>query len=151
MRNSILFSIVFVIMAGICFADEGDDTLKFFLSKSDLVILGTITSEPIGVVDEAGVVNYYCDVNVADVCKGIASRKDKTIRMDIIRFEMGKKDHNPLIKKDSECILFLKKIPNNTSPEWETADFWFGVQYPSPWMVKSLKRLAEEEKKKSIP
>lgn len=150
MRNIFLLSFVLTFWAGLCFADEGDDTLKYYLSKSGCVVLGTILSEPTGTVDESGVVNYYCDVNVVDVCKGTASLKDKTVYVNIIRFEMGLKDHNPLIKKDSVCILFLKKNPDNL-PVWVTADFWFGVQYPSPLMVISLKRLAEIEKKNTKP
>ena len=141
-----VFAICAILAPTIALTDSSDDTLKFYLSKSDLVILGTILNQPGAVIDEVGVPNYYCDFKVTDVLKGDATLKGKTIRVNIVRFEGDKKDHHPLIKKDAECILFLKKEENNF-PFWETADFWFGVQYPSPWMARSLKRLAEEEKK----
>ena len=126
------------------FADASDDTLKFYLSKSDLVVQGTILNEPAGLFDEAGVPNYYCEFSVSDVLKGDSELKGKTIKVNIIRFEMDKKDHHPLIKKNAECILFLKKTKGNV-PSLETADFWFGVHHPSPWMARSLKRLAKEK------
>jgi hypothetical protein len=124
--------------------DSGDDTLKSFLSKSDLVVMGKITSEPIGLNHEVGVPNYICEFRVEEVLKGDAKLKDQVIRINIMRFEMEVKDKHPLIKKDGECILFLKSAAPN-APAWVTTDFWFGVQHPSPWMTRSLKRLAAEK------
>ncbi len=121
-----------------------DDTLKYYLSKSDLAVHGIIVSEPLAAFREAGVPNYICDFKVSDVLKGDASLKGKTIRVHIIRFEMDEKDRHPLLKKDGECILFLKGASPDV-PSWVTADFWFGVQYPSPCMASSLKRLAAEK------
>jgi hypothetical protein len=123
-------------------ADEGDDTLVYFLRKSDLVVIGTIKNEPVGVFTENGVPNYVCDFAVSEVLKGDRAHKDKTLRINIVRFEMDDKDRHPLLKKDTECIVFLKKEPEGNIPRWATADFWFGLQQPSPWMAKSLKRLA---------
>ena len=99
-----------------------------------------------GLLGEAGVPNYICVFDFSDVGKGDAKLKGKTIRVNIKRFEMDKKDHHPLIAKDAECILFLKMEGAGASPHWVTADFWFGIQHPSPWMVKSLKRLGGQEK-----
>ena len=124
--------------------DSGDDTLKSFLSKSDLVVMGKITSEPIGITSEAGVPNYICEFRVQDVLKGDGKLKDQVIKVNIVRFEMDAKDKHPLIKKDGECILYLKSATPNT-PSWVTADFWFGVQHPSPWMARSIKRLAAKK------
>ncbi len=129
-------------------ASSGDDTLKFYLSKSDLVVMGQITSEPIGIVDETGVPNYACEFRVQDVLKGGGKVKDQVIKVDIMRFEMSAKDKHPLIKKDGECILFLKGPAPNT-PIWVTADFWFGVQYPSPRLARSVKNVAEKPAKDS--
>ncbi len=73
--------------------------------------------------------------------KGESTLKGKTIKINIQRFEMGKADKNPLISIGVKSILFLKKIDPDT-PSWVTTDFWFGVQRPSPWMARSLKRLS---------
>ena len=124
--------------------DSGDDTLKFFLSKSELVVIGKITSEPSGTIEESGVLNYFCEFHVQDVLKGDGKLKDQVIKVNITRFEMKAKDKHPLIKKDGECILFLKNADPGT-PSWVTADFWFGLQHPSPGMAQSLKRVASEK------
>jgi hypothetical protein len=123
-------------------ADGGDDTLRFFLSRSDLVVVGTLTSDPVGVEKEAGVVNYHCQVAVSEVLKGKVSSKDE-LTVTIIRFESAEEDKLPWLKKGARCILFLKSADPKT-PSWETADVWFGVQPSSPWMARSLKRLARQ-------
>ncbi len=151
MKTITVTVVALVLATGLCRADDSDDTLRLYLSKTDLVVLGTIVSEPIGEYDESGVPNYICEFKVSDVCKGDAELKGKTIRVNIKRFEMDKKDHHPLIKKDAECILFLKKEGSGTIPQWVTTDFWFGIQHPIPWMVKSLKRLAKEKKENVEP
>jgi len=125
-------------------ADSSDDTLKFYLKKSDLVVLGTIKSDLIGVSEEVGVLNYVCEFKVAEVLKGDPELKSKTIHVNIMRFELDPKDKHPLIRKDADCILFLKQEGEGTIPNWITTDFWFGIQQPSPSMAKSLKRLAAE-------
>ena len=140
--KTITACLVLFLVAGLCFADDSDDTLKRWLSKSELVVLGTIVSEPIGFFSEAGVPHYSCQFKVSDVCKGDSKLKDKTINLSIARFEMHKKDHHPLIKKGAECILFLKNVGTEKKPGWVTTDFWFGIQHPIPWMAKSLTRLA---------
>ena len=124
--------------------DSGDDTLKYYLSKSDRVVVGKITSDPIGIVDESFAPHYTCEFQVQDVLKGEGKWKGQVIKIDISRFEMDAKDKHPLIKKDGECILFLKIAAPDT-PSWVTADIWFGVQHPSRSMVRSLKRLAVEK------
>jgi hypothetical protein len=144
MKYSILFLALSILPAFICFADTSDDTLKFYLSKSDLVVVGRIVSEVGAVIWEFGVPNYICDFEIQDVIKGDENLKDKKIKVNIMRFEMAEEDKHPLIKKDSKCILFLKKANKGNTPEWVTADVWFGIQHPFPWMIKSLKRLAKE-------
>ena len=123
-------------------ADSGDDTLAYFLSKSELVVIGTINDELIGVATENGVLHYVCDFAISDVLKGDKALDGKLLRINIKRFEIVDEDRHPLLKKDAECIVFLKTQPQGTIPHWTTADFWFGIQQPSPWMAKSLKRLA---------
>lgn len=122
-------------------ADEGDDTLRGWLAKADVVVAGQIVSEPVGFSFELGVVNYPCDFKVADVLKGDAKLAGQTIKVNIVRFERDAKDKSPLIQKNAECILFLKQY-GQEKPAWRTADFWFGIQPGSPWLARSLKRIA---------
>lgn len=132
-----------IFLPTLCRADEGDDTLNFFLSKSDLVVAGTIVSQIMGVQVEMGVVNYPCDVKISEVIAGDAfALKDETIRANIIRFEQNVDDRHPLIRKDARCILFLKKSTGN-NPPWKTADMWFGIQPANSHMIKSLAALSK--------
>ena len=149
MKTLALVALVCLVLLPLrAFADSSDDTLQFYLSKSDVVLQGTIVNHPAGVIDEVGVPNFYCEFKVSDVLKGDAKLKATTVRVNIVRFEMKKKDHHPLIKKDAECILFLKRSKNNV-PRLQTADFWFGVQHPLPWLAKSLKRLVKAKESRT--
>ena len=145
MKGSLLLLALLILPIFVCRADTSDDTLKFYLFKSDLVVVGRIVSEIGAVITELGVPNYICDFEIQDVIKGDESLIDKTIKVNIVRFEFDKEDKHPLIKKDSKCILFLKKANKGNTPAWKTADFWFGIQHPFPTMIKSLKRLAQEK------
>jgi hypothetical protein len=125
-------------------ADDGDETLRGWLAKAELVVAGQIVSEPIGIIHETGVPNYICDFKIADVLKGDSSAVGTTASVNIVRFELAEKDKSPLVKKDAECILFLKNVSPD-KPVWRTADAWFGVQQRSPALARSLKKLASEK------
>ena len=143
LKNSALLALPLLLLCTVCAADAGDDTLKFYLSRAELVVVGTIVSEPMGTIKEVGVLDYSTDFRVKGVLKGDRDLEGNTMRINIQRFEMTEKDRNPLIKKDSGCLLFLKKESDGTRPQWTTADPWFGVQWPSPSMENALKRLSE--------
>ena len=130
--------------AGPALGDEGDDTLRFYLSKSDLVVVGTITSEPGGRIFEVVVVHYWCDFAVSDVLKGEDLAK-KEVAVNIVRLEVADKDRLPDVKKGAKCILFLKAMPKGQILRWQSADVWFAFQRYDPLMARSLKRLAAEK------
>jgi hypothetical protein len=149
MREVISLGLILALRAS-AFAAGGDDTLRFFLAKSDLVILGEITSQPVGISSEVGVVEYACDFRIAEVLKG-GTPGSGTLAVNIVRFELEEGDRLPELKKGGKCILFLKSASRGEMPPWRTADFWFGVQRPSPWMARSLKRLVEQDEAKAKP
>ncbi len=128
-------------------ADDSDDTLRFYMKQSDLVLSGAIVSEPEGLVTEAGVVNWICKFKVKDTLHG-TKLKSETIDVNIVRFEIHKKDHPSYLKKDSECILFLKNVSKTEEPSWKSADMWFGIQPYLPMMERSIKRLSEQDNNK---
>ncbi|MEI6150372.1 MAG: hypothetical protein WCS01_14830 [bacterium] len=127
-------------------ADDSDDTLRFYMKQSDLVVSGTIVSEPAGLVDETGVINWICTFKVMNVLRGRKPDAD-TIDVNIVRFEIGTADRPSYLKKDAECILFLKNVSTTDKPSWKTADFWFGIQPRFPMMETSIRRLSEQDKK----
>jgi hypothetical protein len=124
-------------------AEEGDDTLRFFLAKSDLVVSGTINSNSIVVTTDPGAPNYLFDFQVDDVLKGEVGLKGKLIQVSIKRFEGGQnwKGH-PLLKDGARCIFFLRGVKPPSVPAWREADPWFSVQPANLSMSESLKRLA---------
>jgi hypothetical protein len=134
---------IWLTMTTALLADDGDDTLRGWMAKADLVVAGTIANEPIGITHETGVPNYLCDFKVADVLQGDATLAGQTLAVNIVRFELVAKDKSPLVKKDAQCILFLKNVSPD-KPVWQTADFWFGLQPASPWLALALKRLDAE-------
>lgn len=140
MRCFFLIAAHLVMLPGLVRADHSDDTLRYYLSKTELCVAGTIASEPIGVVREAGVVNYTCEFAVSGVLRG--ELKDKTIQVNVIRHEIGEADRPADLKKDARCILFLKAQPRSVPP-WATVDFWFGYQPYSSTMAGALKRVAQ--------
>ena len=146
MKKILMSLLLFVALAGIVKADESDDTLRHYLSKSNLVAVGIIPPNSSARIEELGVPNYICDFRIKEVIKGDSQLEGKNIRVNIMRFETQEKDKNPLIKNGGECILFLRNVAPKI-PSWETADFWFGIQSYSPWMAKSLKRIVRETKK----
>jgi len=142
-RILMLCSLVFLIALSAP-ADESDDTLKHFLSKSDCVVLGAIVSKPIGLSTESGVVVYICDFKISEVLKGNGLTNGITTKVSIERFVQSTSDQHPLIKEGSECILFLKNAKPHNIPKLQTADYWFGIQYPSSSLVHSIKRIAQK-------
>ena len=126
------------------FARGSDATLQFYLSKSELVVLGEIASEISSATEEAGAVNHRCDFQIAEVLKGQWPGEPK-IAVNIARFELNDADRLPELKQGYRCILFLNNQGNRKTPRWQTADVWFGIQNSSPSMAKSLKRLARVE------
>ena len=145
MRTAMVLGSVLAVTTPI-FADTGVDTLRFYLSKSDLVVLGEITSEPMGFVTELGFMNYVCDFRIEETLKG-PKPSTETIDVSIVIFG-APEDRPPGLKKGGRCILFLKEINRGSVHFWQTADVWFGFQRPNSSMASSLKRLAEQEKAK---
>lgn len=121
----------------------GDDTLTFYLKKSDLVVIGKVMNAPVGVSFELGVIEYLCEIKVGDVLKGDPTLEGTTIKARIVRFMKDPRDAHPLLAKGAECTVFLEGRANGT-PAWKSADPWFALQSPSPWMARSLKRLAKK-------
>jgi hypothetical protein len=136
--------------AAVVLADDGDETLLYYLSKSDVAVLGQFTSDVIGESGEAGVIHYQADFKVARLIKGPAMGKKgvpQTISVNIVRFEFDKEDELPELAKGKKCILFLKQVGEQEKPSFRTADIWFGVQRPSPTLASSLSRLVSQQAK----
>jgi hypothetical protein len=120
-------------------ADASDDTLRYFLNKSDLVVSATLTKQVDGFSFESGVEHYRCKFTVDQVVKGNAKPK-QAIDVSVVRFELLPEDKLAGLKKGAKFILFLK---GDAKKGWRTADFWFGIQPHYPQMVRGLTQVAK--------
>jgi hypothetical protein len=125
-------------------ADAGDDTLKYYLSKADLVVLGEVTSDPVGVTSAATVTDFF-EFKIAQVLKGNGPAKGTTMKVSTLHYAFDPEDQPRELRKGGKCILFLKAARPKESPAWATVDPWFGVQPVSSFKVWNLARLAADE------
>lgn len=146
--NSRLTSYLLALVGLICmptlaFADNSDDTLGFYLSKADVVVVGTLAHDPDGPSSrEEGINRYSVEIVVEDVLAG--DLEQDTIRAAVVRFERDEADQIPGFEADGRFIFFLS-VGNGEAPHYTTCDMWFGVTQYSSWMARSLKRLADQQ------
>lgn len=135
-------------------ADSGDDTLKRWMDRSDVVVDATLRSFGGAFYNEIGVANYAVELEVHATLKGKplalppaeAVPKDQPARPRalIVRFELVEEDRLPYLKEGARVVLFLhKQLPTGNFPAHRTSDFWFGVQPHGPWLVRRLTELAK--------
>ena len=125
-------------------ADAGDDTLKYYLSRADLVVLGEVTKHPVGILS-AGSVTEVFEFKIAQVLKGRGPTKGTTIQASAFHFDFDPEDTPRELRKGGTCILFLKSARPKDAPAWTTVDPWFGVQPASSFKARNLARLTEDE------
>ena len=135
----------------------GDETLRYLLSTSELVVTGEITSKPAAQprqsADDA-YTTYACAVRLSDVLKGDRPAS-QDITVHVARLEALQGDRLPYVQKGQKVILFLKPEPAgprqpdrhadrdaDRDAAWVTSDVWLGVQPFNSVMARSLKRLA---------
>jgi hypothetical protein len=147
-----------LVLPSLVVAGDLEETLRFYLSKSDVVLLGEFTSEPSRKGASKFGTHYQADFKIAQLLKWDAPGETKvgaTIKVHIVRAVLHEDDFEPEdqlpeLKKGGKCILFLECHDLKPTPSYITADIWFGVQRPSPWMAKSLARIATEQTKRPL-
>ncbi len=146
-----------LVLPGLVVAGDLEETLRFYLAKSDVVVLGEFTSEPV-LAKTKFASGGEADFKIAQLIKWDApgeSRVGATIKVHIVRAvlhgdDFEPEDRLPELKKGGKCILFLECRDLKPTPSYITADIWFGVQRPSPWMAKSLARIVAEQNKRPL-
>lgn len=120
----------------------GDVTLGYYMANSELVVAGTVSSEPGVTMTNPRFRNYHFDFAISEVLHGRHAPTD-TIRVTVPRHEAGPEDALPYMKKGSQCILFLKRV--KSAPEqFVAADVWFGVQRYNSRMALFIKNLSQD-------
>lgn len=139
-------------------AGDLEETLCFYLSKSDVVVLGEFASEPIRKGASKFGTDYQAEFKIAQLLKWDApgeTRVGATIKVHIVRAvlyadDFEPEDQLPELKMGGKCILFLECRDLKPTPSYITADLWFGVQRPSSWMARSLARIVAEQAKRPL-
>lgn len=141
MRTILALALISLLTAS-AWADQGDDTLRRWLAKADVVLVGKIRTPPLATTMELGVINYHVDLDVTGWLKGKGPKDANRMRATVVRFELDEDDRVSWLVKDSEVILFLNRTKG--SGALRTTDNWFGAQKKRTWLLRSLKRLAKE-------
>jgi hypothetical protein len=135
-----------LVLPGFVLAVDTEETLRYYLAKSDLVVVGEFTSEP--VVKEAifETRHHEADFKIAQVIKWDApkTRVGETIKVGIL---LEGEERLPEMKKGGKCMLFLECHALKPKPAYITADNWFGVQRPNPRLASALAQVIKEQKK----
>lgn len=122
--------------------DGDDDTLRYYLSKSEAVVVGKVTEglQRVGVDFNPTPVNVIgFQVRVTDPIKGKVAA-GQTIMVTLTRaLDIGQ----ALPPGQGEnVVLFLK----SAGDAWVSADKWFGMQAHSRALVGHLKRVNRQAK-----
>jgi hypothetical protein len=145
----ILIALTAALFAGSAVADEGDDTLRHFLSKSDIVLVGKIATEPEVHASDGGSAKYLFGFAVTESLKGEIA--DNYLNATIVHPESSADDKLTWLKKKSKALLFLRNAGDREHPNWIGADVWLSVQPYNQRMACSLKRLAAETPSERLP
>jgi hypothetical protein len=123
---------------------ESDETLLFYLSKSELVVTGEIISHPDVIIKAKGISHYITTFQVDEVLCG-SHPSEMQFNVDIVRPEANPGDAREYLKQGFRCILFLNSEPTGDIPHWQTSDDWFGIQFYNEMMVLKLDRLCPQQ------
>lgn len=136
-----------ILFSSNAFSDEGDDTLAYYLAKSDVVLAGEVSSAPSAVSSEVGVVEYSFKVKVMEVLQG-EIRADEQPAVTIIRFESNASDAPPWLRKGAKAVFFLRNRPDLGRRGYTSADPWFAAQPYNAALAKRIRRIAAAEGEK---
>ena len=149
-RNYIPMLLAILAISGsVANADMDDGTLRDYLNKSELVVVGNITRIIVITRGDAAAPEYTCTFQIDDVIKPHPLQTNSTIMVNIKRFELGDEDRHPLLAEGKQSILFLKRTYDKNA--WDTVDYWFGIQEPLPILIRTLKRLVKESVEQAGP
>jgi len=129
-----IISLIVIALAAAQFAwcQPGDDTLRFYLSKSNMVIAGEMQE---GICSTSSFQACSFSIRVDEAFKGGA------VRGDIVAFQTESfwGDYAlPCHAEHAKCIVFL--TPGKETGHWKVADPWFGMQNYSSFLATSIKR-----------
>ena len=146
---NLILLIITMLAHRISLSDDYDgDTLKHYLSKSEIIVTGKIVLVPPAVSSEGGsIANYSFHYQILEVIKGEAKLKGTIIQVSFKRFSSKDIKDNTVIKDNSEHMLFLKERVTKNNKYWTLADMWFGIQPINNFMRQELIRTKKIQNK----
>ena len=139
------------VVGGTALADPPDDTLRYYLGKSQYALAGEVVSEPTNVdrvTDDAGglvkngQVVYTCRVKVVEHFHCPDGPAPKEITVCVVRWADEKDELPAALKKGETCIFFLKLVYSTvwgSGSAYVTPDPWFSAQRYNAKMAGLLK------------
>ena len=122
-------------------AELDDPTLDYYLSRSEMVVVGKVTEDVRGGFSFGTAIHQFGDIKVEEAIKGHAA-PGSALAVDVIQWGIF------FLKKDEELILFLSNRGGAVKKgltwitQWDTDDLDIGALPASPEVLEALKRLA---------
>jgi hypothetical protein len=136
-----------LLLPGLVVASDTEETLRYYLTKSDVIVIGEFATEPVGKEPNEEFRYYQADFKITEIVKWdapVEPRVGMTVKVHLL---VPAGEQRPELKKGGACMLFLGCREVQPTPSFITADLWFGVQRPSPGLAKALSRSVAEQKK----
>lgn len=129
--------------------DDGDDALRYLLSKSSLIVSGELLTDRKGYIFSNLHMHGTMDVKVLDVLAGAPGLRPTSnqIKVDFVR-PLYTIEAEPKFLKGSKCFLFLKQ--SSDGKDWSEADMWIGILPYSGSMATSLRRMWWEKQAERV-
>jgi hypothetical protein len=136
-----------LLLPGFALAMDPEETPRYYLAKSDVVVVGEFTSEPVVQEKTEEIHHYQADCKISQIVKWEAPEKNRvgdTIKVNVL---LDAQERLPELKKGGKCLLFLECYHLKPTPSYITADIWFGVQRPSARLANTLTGVVAQQNK----
>jgi hypothetical protein len=122
--------------------DSGEQTIAYYKSQSDLIVVAEITSDVISMgsapLDSRTLYprEYLFEINIEATLFG-NPLKTKALHTSVSRIEAGYAPLASDLKKGAKFIFFLSHRAKE-QPEWIAVDPWFGAMPYSPGLEAAI-------------
>jgi hypothetical protein len=139
-----------LMLPGLAVAEDIEETLRYYLAKSDVVVVGEFASEPVEIMANEELRHSQADRTITQIIKWDAPEKTRVGDTLNVHVLLDAEERLPELKKGGKCMLFLKCRDLKPKPTYITADIWFGVQRPSARLAKALAGVVAEQNKRPL-